>query len=143
MRKILFIIVCPCLFLSCSSGKKSSSQNSLSALEGTWQLNYITGPRIVFDGLYPDKKPKITFDLEKKKVSGNTSCNNFSGEVTASGHKIHFPEAMAMTKMACPGEGETVFLQTLKKVNSYDVTAGYTLTLLMDDVAMMRFTRAK
>jgi len=29
----------------------------------------------------------------------------------------------------------------LKNINGYDVTAGYTLTLLMDDVAMMRFTK--
>jgi heat shock protein HslJ len=143
MRKILISIALPCLFLACNSGKKASSENNLAALDGKWQLNYITGPRIAFDGLYPDNKPTITFDLKRNKISGNTSCNNFSSPLNASGKKISFKDAMAMTKMACPGEGETVFLQALKKVNSYDVTAGYTLTLLMDDVAMMRFTKAQ
>lgn len=143
MRKFLCGIVLPFLFLACNSGKKMSSQNSLASLEGTWQLNYITGPRIAFDGLYPDKKPTITFDLKKNIVSGNTSCNNFSGQFNVADNKISFTEAMAMTKMACPGEGETIFLQALKKVNSYDVTAGYTLALLMDDTAIMRFTKVQ
>jgi heat shock protein HslJ len=140
MRKLLILVAIFCAFISCNSSKKSS-QNNLSPLQGSWQLNYITGPRIAFEGLYPDKKPTITFDMKKNEASGNTSCNNFSGGITREGNKISFSEAMAMTKMACPGEGETVFLQALKKVNNYDVTTGYTLTLLMDNVAMMRFTK--
>ena len=30
--------------------------NTTDALDGTWQLNYITGPRIAFDGLYGSHK---------------------------------------------------------------------------------------
>lgn len=142
MRKIVFLIVILFAFTSCNSSKKSS-KNYSDALEGTWQLNYITGPRIAFDGLYADKKPMIRFDVKKNKISGNTSCNNFSGDLKTEGTKINFSEAIAMTKMACPGEGETIFLQALKKINNYDVTAGYTLTLLMDNVAMMRFTKVQ
>ncbi|MBS1576359.1 MAG: META domain-containing protein [Bacteroidetes bacterium] len=140
MRKMLFFIAILCALNSCNSSKQST-QNNLAALQGSWQLNYITGPRIAFDGLYADKKPIITFDIKKSSISGNTSCNNFSGTITTAGNKISFPEAMAMTKMACPGEGELLFLQALKKINQYDVTAGYTLTLLRDSVAIMRFTK--
>lgn len=37
------------------------------ALSGTWELDYISGPRIAFQGLYPNEKPSITFDLSTKK----------------------------------------------------------------------------
>jgi heat shock protein HslJ len=49
---------------------------------------------------------------------------------------------MAMTKMAClDGNRETVFIETLKKVISFSVTEGNTLNFMMDDIALMRFTR--
>ena len=141
MKSFIIPVALFILFTACSPGKKSASGTDLSALQGTWKLNYITGPRIAFDGLYPDNKPTISFDVKRKKVAGNTSCNSFSGALTAEGKKISFAEPMAITKMACRGEGETIFLEALKKINNYDFTAGYTLTLQMGDVAMMRFTK--
>lgn len=112
-----------------------------SALAGTWELNYITGPRIAFDGLYPNKKPVITFDIANNKVTGNSSCNNFNGPLKTDGNKISFTDPMAMTRMMCPGEGETVFMETLKKINTWSVSDGTTLQLIMGDIAMMRFTK--
>ena len=35
-----------------------------ASLDGTWELNYVAGPRIAFNGLYPNNKPTITFDLK-------------------------------------------------------------------------------
>jgi len=141
MKSYITSVILFFLFTACSTGQKSASGPDLSTLQGTWQLNYITGPRIAFEGLYPNRRPTLSFDAKRKKIAGNTGCNSFSGPLTAEGKKISFAEPMAMTKMACPGEGETVFLETLKKINGYDVTAGYTLTLLMGEVAMMRFTK--
>ncbi|MEJ0106956.1 MAG: META domain-containing protein [Bacteroidota bacterium] len=103
------------LFTACGPVKKSASGSGLSDLQGNWQLNYITGPRIAFDGLYPRSKPAISFDTKRKKISGNTGCNSFSGPLIAESKKISFTEPMAMTKVACPGEGETIFLEALKK----------------------------
>jgi heat shock protein HslJ len=110
-------------------------------LNGTWELNYISGPRIAFEGLYPEKKPTITFDVAGNKVMGNSSCNSFNGKLNVTGNKINFNEPMAMTRMMCPGDGETTFMETLKKVDSWSVTDGKTLNLLMGDVAMMRFSK--
>jgi len=111
------------------------------ALNGTWELNYITGPRIAFDGLYPEKKPTITFDVANNKISGNTGCNNFNGKLNMDGNKINFNDPMAMTRMMCQGQGETTFLETLKKINTWSVSDGNTLNLIMGDIAMMRFTK--
>ena len=84
-----------------------------AALTGTWELNYITGTRIAFDGLYPNKKPTLKLDASAKTVSGNTSCNSFNGPLKVDGNKISFTDPMAMTRMMCPGEGENTFLETL------------------------------
>ena len=47
---------------------------------------------------------------------------------------------MTMTKMFCPGDGESSFMDGLKKVNSYSVSdEGKTLNLIMGDIAIMRF----
>lgn len=110
-------------------------------LNGMWELTYISGRRIAFEGLYPDKKPFIQFDRENKRVSGNTGCNSFTGRFEVSGSAISFPEPMAMTRMACPGEGEQAFTDMLKKVNAYAITDGATLSFLIGDVAVMRFTK--
>jgi len=131
------------VFAGCNTTKSSTSTTELSALEGTWQLTYITGPRIAFEELYPDNKPTITFEIKKKKVVGNTTCNSFSLPLTAEGKKMNFDEPMTLTKMFCRGEAETIFLQNLKKVDRYDVFAGYTLSFFMGDVALMRFTKVK
>lgn len=108
-------------------------------LQGTWILNYITGPRIAFDGLYPEDKPQIQFDASGN-LSGNTSCNSFSAPLTLTGHDWKLGD-ITHTEKACGGNGEQVFLSTLKKVNKYDVTDGNTLQLMSGDIAVMRFTK--
>lgn len=129
--------------LACNNPKKSSSANGndLEKLNGSWVLNYITGPRIAFEGLYPDRKPEINFSTADMHVSGNTGCNSFSGQFKVDGNKLSFNEAMAMTKMFCPGTGETVFTETLRKINAYAISGDTTLNLLMGDIGMMRFSR--
>jgi heat shock protein HslJ len=144
MKKIIFtLFVACCLFSACTSTKKASSMTNPSKLTGNWELNYMSGSQIAFDGLYPNKKPTITFDTINNRVSGNTSCNNFSGSLKVYDNQINFTEPMVMTKKMClDGNGETVFLETLKKINSYSITdEGKTLNFITGDIAMMRFTK--
>lgn len=137
---LAFAVLCLTI-VSCNSAK--SSLKTTAALEGTWQLNYITGPRIAFEGLYPDKKPTITFNLKEDKVSGNNSCNQYFGALNVDGKKINFTDAkMGMTMMACPGEGDNVYMKTLEKIDSYSISEdGKTLNFIMGDIAMMRFEK--
>jgi heat shock protein HslJ len=141
MKSLLLTAISFYLFAACSNTNKINSRPDAHKLRGTWQLNYITGPRIAFDGLYPVEKPTITFDVTGNRISGNTSCNSFSGPFHADGPKIKFKDPLTSTKMACGGEGESVFLRNLEKIDSYDLTEGYTLSLLADGVASMRFTK--
>lgn len=139
MKNIFILVFFSTILISC----KCKKTDSVSKLEGNWELNYISGPKIAFDGLYPNKKPTINFDLKENHISGNSSCNSFNGKLVLDGTKIDLTQPMAMTKMMCQdGQGEQVFMSTLKKVTSYDVTDdGKTLNLISGDIAMMRFTK--
>ncbi|MEZ4898855.1 MAG: META domain-containing protein [Saprospiraceae bacterium] len=108
----------------------------------TWELEYITGLRIAFEGLYPDKKPKIRFNKETHRVEGNNSCNGYAAEYKLKGDRIAFGEPGPTTMMYC-GEGEQQFLMTIKKVNRYQIDADGKLNLLLDNVPMLRFKPIK
>ena len=116
---------------------KEGSSSKEQALNGTWELDYISGPRIAFDGLYPNKKPTITFDTANKKANGNSSCNNYNTSIKIEGGNLHFGP-VASTKMACQGSGESVYFKTLETITNYDIQDN-TLHLIMGDIAVMRF----
>ncbi len=119
--------------------QKVDASVTINELNGTWEVDYVSGTRIAFDGLYPNKKPTITFNLPDKKVTGNSSCNTFNTIFTIDGSNIKFNDP-ASTRMACSGDGEAVFFKTLKTVNKYSVS-GNTLNLIMSDIAVMRLQR--
>ena len=141
-RTTLMVITAIVTLSSCNTLKNTVDASSdLSKLGGRWELNYISGPRIAFNGLYPGKKPELLFEVPEKKFTGNSSCNSLSGKLVADDSSINFNEPMITTKMACPGEGEAVFFEMLKKVNKYTVTEDTTLNFMMGDIAIMRFKK--
>lgn len=142
IKNILALAFFGVILISCNASKTQKSGET-ATLEGNWELNYITGPRIAFDGLYPNKKPTINFDLKENRVSGNNSCNSYTGKLSVTGNKIDFTQPMAVTKMMCMnGQGEQVYMSTLQKITSYDITDdGKTLNFISGDIAMMRFTK--
>lgn len=142
MKKISILSTCIVLILSaCNSSKKTV--NTSTSLNGEWELNYITGPRIAFQGLYPDQKPTINFDVEGQKVFGKNSCNVYNGKLNISGNSISFADSkMAVSMMACPGEGESVYMKMLEKIDSFAVIEnGKELTLSGNGVVLMRFAK--
>ena len=143
MKIVSFLLISVCMiFVSCGSSKTAMKTTSL---EGTWELNYITGPKIAFNGLFPEKKPTIKFDLNQNKFTGNNSCNQYFGALIVNGTKIDFKDTkIGMTMMACQGDGESVYMGTLNKIESYTITDdGKTLNFLIGNVVMMRFTHLK
>ena len=98
---LFFVLIVFRLPAACNHVKKTTTSVIVpAALAGTWELNYMTGPHIAFDGLYPNKKPATTFDVVANRVNGTTSCNNFAGTINAAGNKISFTDPMAVTRMA-------------------------------------------
>ncbi len=136
-KPILLITIFALIIMSCAT-KKNISEKKLYGT--TWELEYISEPRIAFDGLYHDKKPKISFNKEKNQVSGNNSCNGYTADYTLTSNSIFFGEPGPSTMMFC-GEGEKVFLNMIKKINKYNFDHDGKLNLMIDDVSMMRFKK--
>lgn len=110
-------------------------------LSGQWQLEYIMAPGNDVEELYNKQQPLIQFDSAVGKVSGSTGCNRFSGPYHCSGNKLHIDfSKLALTRMACQGEAEGIFLDILKKVNRYDIYDD-ALLFLQDDVVIMRWKK--
>ncbi|PWI28939.1 META domain-containing protein [Flavobacteriaceae bacterium LYZ1037] len=137
IQSILLVLILS-LTTACSSKKEKANIDQL--YDTTWQLEYMSGPRIAFDGLFPDKKPELTFNKETSEVSGNNSCNGYSAKYTLEGNSISFGEPGPTTMMFC-GEGEPQFLAMMKKINAYSFDADGKLNLMIDDVPMMRFKK--
>ncbi len=126
------------LLTSCMATKEKSAGNLYDA---TWELEYISGPRIAFEGLYPNKKPQLTFDQKETRVYGNNGCNGYSAPYTLSGKSLTFGEAGPTTMMFCEGGGEQVFLKQIKQITSYAIDKDGKLNLIQGDIPMMRFKK--
>ncbi|UUC44221.1 META domain-containing protein [Flavobacterium cerinum] len=141
MKKIalIFAVTLMGVLAGCNCTKKTVAYD---AMIGTgWELEYITGVRIAFEGLYPNQKPQLTF-TKTGEANGNSSCNPFSTKYTTKEpNSITIEAPKAMTMRFCEGEGEKRFLEMMQKVNKYDVTPDGKLVLLMDDIVAMRFKK--
>jgi len=142
MKKIMILLL-GVLISSCSCKKNSSDKASVGSIEGNWELNYISGPKIAFEGLYPNSKPTINFNINETKVTGKNSCNNYGGNFSLDGVTLDIDEkTMFSTKMFCEGAGEQTFMDALGKINAYSVSEdGSTLTLSTGKNAVMRFRK--
>lgn len=134
---LVFILSFFLMVVSCGPTKNMDDDKLYNA---TWELEYISGPRIAFEGLFPDKKPQISFNRETGKAEGNNSCNGYSADYTLSGSSISFGEPGPTTMMFC-GQGEKQFLNMMQKVNAYSFDDQGKLNLLVGSVPMMRFKK--
>jgi len=127
---------------SCSSAHKTNkaAAGRTAVVNGDWELQDLPGTTIPMSQLYTGKRPFLHIDVAAGRASGNTGCNSFSGPVRVRSGHIRFSENMMMTKMYCQGEGETSFIQVLKKVDAYRSDSA-TLTLLSAELPVMQFNR--
>ena len=136
-QTLLLFALLSVFLMSCSTNMMG---DNTKLYDNGWELEYITGPRIAFQGLFPDEKPVISFNKSTNMVTGSTGCNGYNTQYKMSGKMISF-EVPGTTTMRYCGEGEAVFLKTMKEVKSYRMTTDGKLELLMNDVVMMRFKK--
>ena len=135
----LFLIGLISMFLvSCSTNMMGEYSKMY---DNAWELEYITGPRIAFQGLYPNEKPVIMLNKGLGTVTGTSSCNVYNTRYKTNGKMISFAVPEVSTLAFC-GDGETVFLETMKQVDNYRMTTDGKLELLMNNVVMMRFKKS-
>lgn len=133
-QTLLLIAIFSLFVVSCTTNMMAKNDKMY---DNAWELEYITGPRIAFQGLFPDRKPVIKFTRDSNMVNGNSGCNGYSTKYTMNGKMISFADPELSTMMYC-GDGENVFRKTMKQVDRYRMTDGK-LEFLMGDVVMMRF----
>lgn len=135
--KILSLLYLALILTSCVAQKKISND---ALFASTWELDYLSGPRITFAGLFPDKKPTITFNKDTKKVTGNSGCNGYAANFILNGNQISFGEPGISTMIYC-GDGEKFFLNTIKKVERFEIDDQGKLNLMYGKIPVMRFKK--
>ncbi|WP_026955335.1 META domain-containing protein [Algoriphagus vanfongensis] len=118
MKRLKFIL--PVLFLlifnSCGS---VSSINPLNLLtKNPWVLSSLMGSGLDLNQ-FAGGLPSLNF-LDGGKLAGFSGCNDFSGSFLLEQSGIALDPG-AITKKACPGNGEQTFLNALSKVSDLKV----------------------
>ena len=85
------------------------------ALRQNWRVTQIGGQAVT--SASAPTAPSLRFDAQEPRVSGNSSCNGFSGSYGLQGDRIQFGPAAA-TKRACARSVETEFFSALNAVRS-------------------------
>jgi len=128
MKKRSFLFTLAALLLlivsSCGTTCKMGTKKQLSA--HVWELNTLNG-KVLDINEFRTGTPFLIFD-KSGFVSGSTGCNNFTGKYELNKTSLSI-EAGAMTRMACQGNGETLFLNALKQVKTIQ-TSKNKITLL-------------
>lgn len=137
MKKLQLLSI-SVLFLLMSSCASSSGINPLSLLIGnSWELASLAGADL---DQFSNGKPTLNF-LDGGRLAGYAGCNNFSGGFLLEGANLQLDPG-AMTKKACEGAGEDLFVRAIQKVNSFQVTKEK-LVLLEGVTEVMSFVPKK
>lgn len=127
MNKInIFILLGAALiFGSCCATQKTVSIDSLA---GEWLIETIDAETIG----QSEQAPFIGFDLNDKRIFGNSGCNNMMGSIKQEKHKAQslILGPIATTMMMCPQmDNERRVLDALNRVTSFALSADQALTL--------------
>ena len=120
MKNVLSIFVLAILIFggvsSCKNKKEVQAENKIPG--GTWMVETMHGDTIN-DIDYMRGSPSIIFN-DSSSFSGTTGCNQYSArfKVLNSGVEI---EMGPMTKMACPGKEESIFVEALNSTNKVKI----------------------
>lgn len=99
----------------------------LDFLNGNWRVTSIRGEK------FDDSEMSIFFDVEERKVHGNTGCNSFNGDIFVdpqNAGKISLSN-MAVTMRMCPDiEQQSKFLVALEETTGAKLMSDGTVGLL-------------
>lgn len=110
-------------------------------LNGTWEVNFLSGTKIALEGLFPNGKPTLIFSFPADEISGNGGCNGYSAKVKLDKQKISFADPLS-TMMFCEGNGEPQYFKVLKTITSYSLSENDNiLNLIAGDIAVMKLIR--
>jgi heat shock protein HslJ len=130
--------------MGCASSPSTTSSAAVSSTPGSayfqgseWRLKDLGGTPV-----NPDAVPTMAF-LEPGKISGNASCNRYSGPVELGDGTIHVG-TLASTRMACPPDvapQESAFLGALQNADRVVVEGQELLVYTRSLERPLRFER--
>lgn len=130
MRKIVLMlaVVSSMAVVSCKTAgevaqtetEKVIKVDQSKELEGEWTLTAMGSQDLKV--LFPNKTPKLNFEVATKRVNGNDGCNNIMGGYTVkTGNLISLGDKMASTMMFCSGVSDSKYMETLQSVTSFEI----------------------
>ena len=132
-RYLIWIILCATLI-----GMMLTACATAESLDATsWTMTSYRGSQGNLTAILPDTI--VTADFQADQVSGNVTCNNYSGTYQTTGNKIEIGP-LATTLRECVGpdgimEQETAFLMAMEAAAQYEIK-GDTLEMLDDQGAI-------
>ncbi|MEX1167022.1 MAG: META domain-containing protein [Hydrogenophaga sp.] len=142
LRRPMLWLIAPLMLglQACANPAAPAAEPTTATLWGTQWTLVSMGAQAVM----PTPQATLQF-AAPDRVSGNGSCNRFSGAVTVNQDRIQFGN-LASTKIACMGGAmaqESAYLGALGKAQRFE-RRGDTLLIHVDGMAQpMRFTIAK
>lgn len=133
MWKWYLVIAVVCLY-GCDTDMPIADK---SELIGSWTVEFIDERPVI------DRSPAFIQFAEENKVSGNSSCNRFTGSYVFSETQLSFGQA-ASTRMACPQalmEQEQRFLDGLSRVAQAKLENGMLELTDADGVLVFKASR--
>ncbi|WP_296703542.1 META domain-containing protein [Algoriphagus sp.] len=131
--KSISIILLAFLLVECKPVQKTA----MGLLENkTWELNSMNDISSLQES-FPSGVPTLEFS-EAGKLTGFSGCNDFSGIYSLEGKKLKLDPG-AMTRKACPGNGESSFITALGKVVKFK-SSDTEIKLLGESGELMSFT---
>lgn len=143
MRKLNTHLVLFALLITGISSCKSFKDMTIpldQLTSGNWELNELFG-NTVQAADYMKGLPSLAFS-DDGKLSGSTGCNQFSGDYTLEGAAVKVNPG-AMSKMACPGDGEALFLNGISKVAGAKIDGDKLALLDEGKNTIMKLVKAK
>jgi heat shock protein HslJ len=104
----------------CGCATQSSKEAPL--LDTYWRLAGIDGKTVAIHA--GAREPHIVLRGEGSRISGFAGCNGFAGSFRHEGTMLRVGDKLAMTRMACVGEGdalEAAFAKALTSVAAYRI----------------------
>ncbi|WP_297337280.1 META domain-containing protein [Algoriphagus sp.] len=134
--KSLKIILFGFLIFTYGSCDGTKSLSPIGLLTGnTWALSSILGQGLNLTE-FSGGVPTLDF-LDEGRLAGYSGCNNFSGSFRLEGTSLELDPG-AITKKACPGNGEQEFLEALSRVSNLQISKEK-LILLDGSTALLTF----
>ena len=128
------------VFSACSETARIAKDPLGYLSQNSWVLHALNGS-MVPNNLFMDKLPSLKINPEGA-VSGYTGCNNMTGAKLDMATGLDISKT-AMTRMACPGDGETMFLDALGDATSVKIDPGELKFLGAEGQELLKFIPEK